>query len=398
MNNTDFPISRLYDGTEELEFVHGSVRDFFLAEYLYQSIKGVLTSKQTENERINIARRFGEILQYNEINGQTKEFLYYKIQYHQELDAYYNAVENTFNLMLEDGMMYYCSKNMVKKILSVEQTVFFNMLIVIHGWELPEKRKIQIRHYDEMVGYLNCCHGKGYLDLSMMSMQGIVLVSLYAFFPNLRFTNLSNANLSNANLSNADMSNTNLQEADMFYANLQEANLSNADLTKVILRNANLQNANLCNVKLRRSDLSGADLRYVDLSGADLSYADLSGANLSYADLSGADLGYADLSGADLSFADLGNADLFHTDLQKANLRSANLCKADLIEANLREANLCEANLSNIIIFYATSNKIRGCTFDDHNIQQVKDLENIEDAYVWIHKTRETLTYLQYIE
>jgi uncharacterized protein YjbI with pentapeptide repeats len=323
MNNTDFPISRLYDGTEELAFVHGTVREFFLAEYLYQNIKEVLELNQTENDRINIAGRFGEILQYGKINEQAKEFLYHKIRHHQELDSYYHAVEDTFILMLEDGMMYHSSKIKVKKILRVERTVFANMLIVIHGWELPENRKIQIHHMNEMAAYIDCCKNSLELDLSRMLMSEIYL---------------------HGNV--------------LWLANLSEADLSKANLSK-----------------------------------ADLSKADLSEANLRKADLSEADLSNANLYKADLSEANLSEANLY-----KAYLGKAYLSKADLYKANLHRANLYEADLYNIQITPLYSDDFRGCTFDNHNIHQIENLVDIEDAYVLIRETGEKLTYPQYIE
>jgi uncharacterized protein YjbI with pentapeptide repeats len=358
LNNADFPISKLYDGTEEMEFVHGTVREFFLAEYLYQSIKEILSSNQTDNDKKIIAGRFGEILHYDVINEQTKEFLNYKFRHQLELNTYYQAVEDTFILMLEDGMMYYSSVGKVKKILRAEYTVFFNMLIVIHEWELPENKKIPIQHIAEMADYIKCYGTIGSFDLSRMSMEGIDLFGSVMVSPN-----LSNADLNNAKLSNAKLRN----------ANLRNANLNNADLSSAYLRYAYLRNAYLRNAYLRNANLNNAYLR---------------NANLSHANLINVDLSYANLRNADLSHANLSHVDLSH----------ANLSHANLSDAYLLEVDFTYSELNNIRISHFISSYYTGCTFDDHNIRQIENLENIEFAYVLIRETGEKLIYPQYVE
>lgn len=96
-----------------------------------------------------------------------------------------------------------------------------------------------------------------------------------------------------------------------------------------------------------RGDFTRMDIweMFQTLSDSDLRGMDLYGANLCGSNLHYVDLGQASLQGADLSDADLRNACLCNADLRAVDLRGANLINADLTEANLWGANLCGANL-----------------------------------------------------
>ena len=66
-------------GTDELQFVHRSIYEYFVAIYFYESIYK-LKSKE------KIAGKLGELLKYGELSEQMLEFIKYKFDSMKEYD------------------------------------------------------------------------------------------------------------------------------------------------------------------------------------------------------------------------------------------------------------------------------------------------------------------------
>ena len=100
-----------------------------------------------------------------------------------------------------------------------------------------------------------------------------------------------------------DLRFTNLQDADIPFANLRGANLWGADLRGANLWGANLRGANLWGANLQGANLQGADLQGADLQGAELQGADLRGVDLRDADAKPAILVITGLPSGDATLA-----------------------------------------------------------------------------------------------
>lgn len=241
------------EGTDELQFVHRSIYEYFVVAYFYDSIYK-LESKEA------VAGKLGELLKDGHLSEQILKFIKYKFESMIGLKFSF-IIEEVFNIMLKDGMTFYTQKN-YKNIFKREMNIFSNMLEIIHLW------KPELGEYDDkMMSYLR------YGNWDSLNLKGIILEKAY-----LARTNLVGANLSEAGLSEADLSG----------ANLMVVNLNGADLSEADLSGANLISINLSGANLRGADLSGSNLISADLKKADLSGVNLRGANLSGADLNGA--------------------------------------------------------------------------------------------------------------
>ncbi len=232
-------------GTDELQFVHRSIYEYFVAVYFFESIHNLRTKEE-------VAGKLGELLK----DGCLSREMLRNIKYKFDSIKGYNLpelIKDIFNLMLRDGMTYY-TKERYRNIVDREMNIFYYMLDIVHVWNL----KLQ-KSDNNIVSYI--LHNKK-LCLDLMG---------------------------------ADLSGAGLSGADLKVATIAYADLSGADLRLADLRYASLYQA----------DLSGADLSYANLSGAKLSKAKLSKANLSEADLSEADLRLAKLSKVNLSEAKL---------------------------------------------------------------------------------------------
>ncbi len=312
--------------TEKISFVHRSIYEYFVAEYIFSSIL------ETVDESEKLAGELGNLLKGNNLSVKMLEFL--KIKFSgSNIENLFDRLNEAFWIMIENGMTFYTNK-CFRNVMQFEMNVFANMLEILHLWENNE-----IRLNKTICAYIKFNYEHS-LNLSGADLSGASLSE----------ANLSGANLDGANLSGANLSGANLREAYLFEANLIEADLRGANLRGANLRGANLIGANLRGADLRGAYLIGADLREANLSGANLRGAYSSRANLIGANLIGANLIEANLNEANLRGADLSQANLRGANLRRANLRGVNLRGVKLIEANLNEAELSKTSLDGAIL------------------------------------------------
>ncbi len=268
---------------EELYFVHRSIYEYFVAEYIFSLIYKAIDSQE------DVMCVFGKFLKNNFLSRNMLKYLKIKIL-NSKLRDNFGIVNESFQIMLQDGMTYHASKyykELYKNVMDYEMNVFKNMLEILHLWETKV-----IKFDGKIVKYVkyNIYYG--------LNLKGA----------NLKGANLEGANLNRANLNRANLIGANLREAELKETNLKGANLNRAKLEGAKLEGTNLERANLKGANLREANLREADLREADLKGANLGGANLIGANLREADLKGADLKGADLGGANLSGANLREA------------------------------------------------------------------------------------------
>lgn len=210
----EFPIKHLFENTEaNIEFIHKSMYEYFVSEYIFWSIYRVLNMSDNE-----LACSLGETLEGNILSEEIIEFLRYKFKSCEKMMKEFEHLICVFEMMLKDGMTYYVKKRL-KNVIDREVIIFTNILHVLHFWEFDSLR----------------------VNSTLMS---------YYLRGNRITYNLSNVNLMRANLRGVDLIN----------ANLEKTNLRKTDLRGANLRGANLKRANLSGADLRRADLRGAKL------------------------------------------------------------------------------------------------------------------------------------------
>ena len=215
-----FKMVRHCEGVDKakLYFIHRSIYEFFVSEYIYVSLCKVINiSKES------LAGALAVLLEKQCISKEILDFFKYKIQ-NGELIKNFNEIKEAFELMLENGMLCFTNER-YNNVIDCEMMVFGNMLEIIHLWEI-QKLKFGSK-----------------------------------LFKYIRYNTDQRLNLENINLSGAD-----LNRANLFKANLQGADLSNTDLTNANLEDANLTSANLSNADLRAADLNRADFSRTNLN------------------------------------------------------------------------------------------------------------------------------------
>lgn len=377
-------------GTDELQFVHRSIYEYFVAEYFYESIHR-LASKE------DIAGKLGELLKDGRLSGQILEFVKYKFDNIVEYSIS-EITKEVFNIMLRDGMTYHVGTS-YRNVIEREMNIFINMLEVISLWN-----SVLEDFNCRLVVFLKC-NRENCLKLRKINLGVLNNETQYILNEKLRKIGLKAEDLEKLksflvtakSFSNyfrdVEFAETYLQMADYVktYFNI-------GDLMGIYLREADLQGANLSGVDLQRADLQGADLREANLVAADLSSVNLKGvdlreANLAVANLTGVKLIGADLTGANLSGTDIVEADLRGARLSEANLRGANLYGANLGRTNLCGADLREANLNEIHFFEPCFNKV---LLDEKQTDFLLEKYDLEGSRVYIFETEEIISYEEY--
>lgn len=141
----EFPIKHLFDDTEvEVEFVHKTIYEYFVAEFIFVSIKKAVHMPIDE-----IAMVLGTLLIKKNLDSEILEFLKYMVT--NNMSEKYKLMEEVFQLMMKKGMTYYVNK-INKSVLHSEMTIFQNMMKIVALWE-----KATIRQDNMLLQYINLC-------------------------------------------------------------------------------------------------------------------------------------------------------------------------------------------------------------------------------------------------
>ena len=303
----EFPIKHLFDNTLlNIEFVHKSIYEYFVSEYIIQNIEKAIESDSFKQK---LAVFFGKTLINGKLSFEIIDFLKYKIS-ECDLMGAYDKVLGAFQLMLQNGMTSY-TDTCYSNVIDCEMKIFANMLEIIHLWINKSSRLI-----DTLTDYIKYNRNR------------------------------------KLNLCEMDLKKSDLRRAELSYANLEKADLRMSDLRNSNLREVNLNGAHLNDADLRKSDLTLAELLEADLRGADFRFAYLIRANLREADLRKAKLKETDLNGAHLVGADLRGADLTGTCLRGAKLEDI------IFDENQVQYLRKEYNLEGTRVFIDETNEI----------------------------------------
>lgn len=181
----EFPIKNLFENTNSnIEFIHKSIYEYFVAAYIFMSIWDVLDKSEEE-----LACVLGDILKEQVLSEEIIEFLKYSFINSAEINNKFESINHVFNIMLQDGMTYYVDKRL-KKMLEYEINIFTNMLEIMHIWQ-KEYWKFDL----SISRYLK------YNIENRLNLRGVDLKGV-----DLRGVNLSKADIRGADMSKKDIS------------------------------------------------------------------------------------------------------------------------------------------------------------------------------------------------
>lgn len=357
----EFPIKYFFENSNtDIEFVHNSIYEYFVAEYFYRDIRNMLIESSGMEDKL--ADKLGEWLIGNKVLSlEIYEFLEYKIN--ENLLDKYNFVLKTFHTMLQNGMTRKLEGACITP-KEREMLLFSRMLDFVHLW----RRKAYKMDPSKLSGFI--AQNSTYrLNLVNVDLQNTQLTNIDLSKANLNGAILTDVDLSDANLASADLSGANMQRAKLANANLANSNLEGTDLRNAQLPGANLAGANLTDAKLQHTNLKNTNLQKSILVKANFSNAELIGANLSDANLSEAILENTALKKCNFSRACMRSANLMKARFGDAILAGADLTDADLITAELDEAYFGNATLLRTDL---RGTDLRNVDFRNANLSQTK--------------------------
>lgn len=232
----EFPIKYLFENTStNIEFIHKSIYEYFVSEYIFVHIKNIMTENNSEE---NVAQFLSCSLLKNILSFEILEFLKFKINT-SELNEKNNVVNKAFDLMTQNGMTFYTNKSH-RNVMDCEMKVFKNMLYVVHLWDK------YIWGIGKLIrGYLKYNHGIG-LDLSKLNFYNAHFDGV-----DLQYANLKETNLFSASLINADLRGACLEKANLKGACLDASIWSERDISKAILQ---LKEANFSYILIEKGN------------------------------------------------------------------------------------------------------------------------------------------------
>lgn len=347
----EFPIKYLFEKTTpKIEFIHPSIYEYFVAEYIFNTISNSLDLSSPD-----LAGILGDMLQTRLLSDEIVEFLEHKFLSLNEAESLerYNQLPNIFNTMISNGMTLYAKKRLKNTILH-EKITFENMLKILNhsGLELritsPEIRLFLGAGLDNLnIENLNLRK----INIKNINIPGISLKKVKCREVDLKGSNFTDANLANGDFIDTNLSNTNLTNINLTGADLRNTQLTEAYMTKSILIDADLSRASLKSAILIKANLTSANLNSSDLSYADLSYADLTNADLTGATLIGSILHDAHMVNTNINASTWNIASILTAPKEQLAMASFSyiILKEKFIETEIKRAKL----------FFLISNKFK---------------------------------------
>ncbi|MBQ9886723.1 MAG: pentapeptide repeat-containing protein [Lachnospiraceae bacterium] len=361
----DFPIS-YYGSGHEIEFIHSSLRDYFIADYLFSELKKYITQGEIKGEEIvEFVGRLIELFKDIDLSDEEeiKEFLRSKIN--NNIDGKKNFFV-TLDMLLRNGTQAYLKERYT---IEKEKNVFVNLFVLLRMWKY-DKEFISLESKDKLTKYIRLL---GKINLDNFNLEGLDLSGI----------NFENCTLRNANLKTVDFSRTNMKYAELTGSTVWKADFTSADLTGAKLMCSDIVYAIFDRTKLIQIDLNGFNLSNLKLNLVDMSEAQLENTMLENAEFKNVNLHNANLKNTSLKNSKIVNSDFSDSDFEGANLEGVILERINLCHTNLKNTSLNKAKLDMDDISYAnlsSSNlkcaSMRSTILEDSNLKYA----NLQEA------------------
>ncbi len=297
----------------EFEFYHNDIRDFFIAEYLYDGLNAlfseVVERKKFDNYNsdgiegydryLKFTKGLFELFRYIPIHKKVVDFMISRTKFRNSDTSY---KDKFYEFLVKNAFSKINFTEMIEEapIRNLTQELWCNPQI-FEGFDCDVKmstlQKVSIFYNDylSIVYALLYCYDEKKIAAIL---DQDILNSLTGIYSNLNnrlnvFVCLNGAYLRKAYLKNVNLTGAYLVGAHLNGAHLEGADLRNGHLEKADLSGGHLEQANLKGVyfkgaQLVGTHLEGANLWGAHLEGVDLSRAHLKGANFAEVHLDGA--------------------------------------------------------------------------------------------------------------
>lgn len=285
----DFPIDNLYEKGNRIEFIHKSIYEYFVSDYMYMHISNVC--KNNFNTKEACAVVIG-LFYFNEISDEIYEFLHHKIT-SSELDvkSVLNYILTIIEDILEKGPLTYMTlceeKKTIDNINHIERLniLFKNLLHFIHCWSVRyDKNNQQNKFLNTIVDYIHCNTTEGKVNFNSVYLcsrrlafditpkvvkeRKYLLSGAIDNKKHLSYALLDNMSFEESYLLYIIMNNSCLQSTNFKRCFLQIVNMNNCDLTYASFDYSVITNSNLTHSQFDHSSFDYAHLADNDFSGS----------------------------------------------------------------------------------------------------------------------------------
>ena len=267
-----------------VEFYHNNIRDFFLAEKIYEDLNRIyLDTYLSIEEKINaLIICFVKNYHFGIIAPRVCEFLYLRARYQKrkkesdlpELEQNEELLPAMFQKLVSDGRVF-SQLNEKRLLSSIKNSILcsafiYRMILEPYrdfGKWIVWWKDVEEINTSEMFEFA----GEALLAPRIINEPWLAF-GAFGYFPKLELKKrqLINAVFYGAWLRFSIFNHSNLQGAIFQEADLQEADLRGTNLHSADLSQAKLQNADLQEAHLQRANLQGANLLGANLTGTDL--------------------------------------------------------------------------------------------------------------------------------
>ena len=238
-----------------VEFIHSSIRHYFVAEYIYTSLIEICSNKTTKKEVV--LQIIDELFSVGNLENEIFEFLKYFIETREIVKL------EEENKVLLDSLEYVTKRNGIYSLEARSNEVL--LLDCIHN-VFNNYWKIFTQIY--AIIYAN---NKSSFLLSNLIPSKNTWKYIARLLKNGAYNKLF---LKGADFEGGDLRGAVLRECDLSFANLRNVDLRGASLIGTKFCEANLQNANLNGADLCKAKFSNASLRRLKLRGSILKECD----------------------------------------------------------------------------------------------------------------------------
>lgn len=277
----DFPIDNLYEKGNRIEFIHKSIYEYFVSDYMYMHISNVC--KNNFNTKEACAVVIG-LFYFNEISDEIYEFLHHKIT-SSELDvkSVLNYILTIIEDILEKGPLTYMTlcdeKKTIDNINHIERLniLFKNLLHFIHCWSARyDKNNQQNKFLNTIVDYIHCNTTEGKVNFNSVYLCSRRLA--FDITPKVvkkRKYLLSGAIDNKKHLSYALLDNMSFEESYLLYIIMNNSCLQSTNFKRCVLQIVNMNNCDLTYASFEYSVITNSNLTHSQFDHSSFDYAHL---------------------------------------------------------------------------------------------------------------------------
>lgn len=293
----DFPIDNLYEKGNRIEFIHKSIYEYFVSDYMYANIFNVCA----KNSDVEMASKIClELFCFSEMTNEIYEFLHHKIASSRlDVTSVLTYILEIIGNILEKGPLTYntlCDiKEAKTKINHIKRLniLFKNLLRFIHCWTpCYDKNDYQNNLLDTIVDYIHCntteskvnfesiylCGRRLAYDVTPTVIQkrkyllaGAIDNKKHLTYANLDYMSFKKSYLLYINMNNSCLKNTNFQACVLQVVNMNKCDLSYASFESSLLIDSDLtqsqfEHNNFNNTHLENNDFSGSIIEWTTFS------------------------------------------------------------------------------------------------------------------------------------